>query len=209
MSSSTRRPSPTPTERGRRARGAIIDAACALVYDNGVAATSVDNVLEASGTGKSQFYHYFSGKQELLTAVIDRQLDRVLASQPRLESLSTWREFDQWAADIIAHHSTPAGPMACPLGCLVGEFDSEPLLARALDAAYRQWEAPLANGLRNLRDNGELRTAADPGRLAATTMAALQGGLMLAHLRGDVTVLADALTMALDNLKSHRARRSR
>ncbi|MPZ86451.1 MAG: TetR family transcriptional regulator [Actinophytocola sp.] len=209
MSSSTRRPSPTPTERGRRARDAIIDAACALVYDNGIAATSVDNVLAASSTGKSQFYHYFSGKQELLTAVIGRQLDRVLASQPRLEGLSTWREFDEWAADIIAHHSTPAGPMACPLGCLVGELDSEPLLARALDAAYRQWEAPLAHGLRTLRDRGELRTAADPDRLAATTMAALQGGLMLAHLRHDVTVLTDTLTMALDHLKSHRARRSR
>lgn len=197
------------TARGRRARDTIIDAACALVYDDGVAATSVDHVLAASGTGKSQFYHYFAGKQDLLAAVIGRQLDRVLASQPRLEGLSTWRDFDQWAADVVALHTTPAGPLACPLGCLVGELDSEPALARALDDAYRRWEAPLAAGLRTLRDNGELRTAADPDRLAASTMAALQGGLMLAHLRGDVTVLADALAMALDHLKSHRTHRSR
>lgn len=198
--------STAPTERGRRTREAIIDAACALVYDNGVAATSVDNVLAASNTGKSQFYHYFSGKQALLTAVIGRQLDRVLAGQPRLAGLSTWREFDEWATEIIALHRTSAGPLACPLGCLVGELDSEPTLARALDEAYRRWEAPLARGLRTLRDNGELRTTADPDRLAATTMAALQGGLMLAHLRGDITVLTDALTMALDHLKSHRTR---
>lgn len=197
------------TARGRRARDAIVEAACALVYDNGIAAASVDNVLAASNTGKSQFYHYFGSKQDLLTAVIARQLDRVLSSQPRLATLSSWREFDAWAADILAHHSTPAGPLACPLGCLVGELDSEPALAKALDNAYRQWEAPLAQGLRNLHDKGELRTTADPDRLAATTMAALQGGLMLAHLRGDVTILADALAMALDHLKSHRTHRSR
>lgn len=35
------------------------------MYSQGVEATSVDDVIEASGTGKSQVYHYFSDKTEL------------------------------------------------------------------------------------------------------------------------------------------------
>lgn len=208
MSSPARRTPALPrTERGRRTRDEIIDAACALVYEHGVSATSVDNVLSASGKGKSQFYHYFADKRELLAAVVDRQLELVLVAQPRLESLRTWRDFDAWAADVLAIHSTQAGPQACPLGCLVGELDSDRSLTVALNEAYRRWEQPLARGLRTLREDGELRSDADPDRLAAAMIAALQGGLMLAHLRGDVSVLSDALAMALDHVKAHRAPR--
>ena len=48
------------TTRGRERKGAIVEAAAALMYQRGVRATGVDEVLVASGAGKSQFYHYFS-----------------------------------------------------------------------------------------------------------------------------------------------------
>ena len=47
------------TQRGRRTREAIIRAAAGLMYERGVRATSVDDVLLAAQAGKSQFYHYF------------------------------------------------------------------------------------------------------------------------------------------------------
>jgi hypothetical protein len=76
----------------------------------------------------------------------------------------------------------------------------------ALDAAFRQWEAPLARGLRAMRDRGELVGDADPHRLAAMVIAALQGGILLARLRGDVGVLRDVLEGAVARLREcHRA----
>ncbi|MFF4755341.1 TetR/AcrR family transcriptional regulator [Streptomyces sp. NPDC002514] len=202
-SRATRRREPS-TEQGRRTRAAIVAAAGQLMYERGVAATSLDDVLNACGAGKSQLYHYFGGKQELVAAVIDHQLRGILANQPRLEHLQSWADFDGWAADLLALQAGPAGTAACPLGSLAGELDDDPDLHQELDAAFRTWESFLAGGLDRLRERGLLRADADPARLAAATMAALQGGLMLAHLRRDITPLQDALTMALAHLRSHR-----
>lgn len=192
------------TEQGRRTRAAIVAAAGQLMYERGVAATSLDDVLSACGAGKSQLYHYFGGKQELVTAVIDHQLRRILANQPRLQHLESWEDFDGWVTDLLALNTGPAGPAACPLGSLAGELDDDPGLCQELDAAFRTWESHLARGLERLRERGLLRDDADPARLAAATMAALQGGLMMAHLRRDITPLDDALTMALNHLRAHR-----
>lgn len=196
---------PTPvTERGRRTRAAIVDAAAELIYERGVAATVLDDVLASCGAGKSQLYHYFRGKRELVAAVVDRQLRQVLAAQPSLDEMKTWADFDAWAEDLLALHSGPDGPMACPLGSLAGELSDDPVLSHDLDDALRSWESHLARGLAQLRERGELRADAEPARLATTAMCALQGGLMLAHLRRDITPLRDALAMALAHLRANK-----
>lgn len=46
-----------------------------------VAGTSLDDVGSAAGVGRSQLYHYFSDKGELVRAVIARVTDDVLDAQ--------------------------------------------------------------------------------------------------------------------------------
>jgi TetR/AcrR family transcriptional repressor of nem operon len=195
------------TERGRRTRALIIDSAAALMYQRGVNATSLDDVLAAAGSGKSQMYHYFDGKADLVAAVIDRQLEFVLSTQrTALDGADSWEGIDAWAAHVVAMHSLPGGPFACPLGTIATELMNDDAYRPALDAAFRQWEAPLARGLRAMKDRGELVGDADPHRLAAMVIAALQGGILLARLRGDVGVLRDVLEGAVARLReSHRA----
>ncbi|WP_237160754.1 TetR/AcrR family transcriptional regulator, partial [Mycobacteroides abscessus] len=53
------------TAHGRRTRAAIVDAAAQMMYQKGVAATSLDDILAASSTGKSQLYHYFKDRSDL------------------------------------------------------------------------------------------------------------------------------------------------
>jgi hypothetical protein len=71
--------------------------------------------------------------------------------------------------------------------------------------AFARWEAPLIAGLRRMQESGELRPDADVTELADLTMAAIQGGLLLAQirrtpdqlrlaLRGARAALEDALT---------------
>nr|WP_192742655.1 TetR/AcrR family transcriptional regulator [Amycolatopsis roodepoortensis] len=184
-------------------RDAIVDAAAELMYVNGVAGTSVDKVLAASGAGKSQMYHYFKNKDQLVEAVIARFLENILGNQPTIFELHDWADFDQWASEILAIQTTPKGPIACPLGNLTGELGDDPKMAPLLDKAYREWESHLQRGLESLREQGKLAEDADPARLAQAAMSCVQGGLLMAHLRHDVTPIADALEIALDHLKSH------
>ncbi|MFD5247572.1 TetR/AcrR family transcriptional regulator [Amycolatopsis sp. NPDC058340] len=194
---------PAKTPQGRMTRDAIVDAAAELMYVHGVAGTSVDKVLAASGAGKSQMYHYFKNKDQLVEAVITRFLENILGNQPTIFELHDWADFDQWAREILAIQTTPKGPIACPLGNLTGELGDDPKMAPLLDKAYREWESHLQRGLESLREKGKLSEDADPARLAQAAMTCVQGGLLMAHLRHDVTPIADALKIALDHLKSH------
>jgi TetR/AcrR family transcriptional repressor of nem operon len=192
------------TARGKRTRDAIVDAAAQLMYVHGVAGTSVDKVLAASGAGKSQMYHYFKNKEQLVGAVIDRYLERILANQPAIFELSSWADFDTWTEQILDIHRRPGGPVACPLGNLAGELGDNPTIAPLVDQAYRRWESYLERGLIILRDKGELAPDTDPARLAQAAMTSVQGGLLLAHVRHDITALEDALRIALTHLHSFR-----
>ncbi|MEE3062663.1 MAG: TetR/AcrR family transcriptional regulator [Actinomycetota bacterium] len=197
--SSTARPLPV-TERGRRSRAAIIDAAAMLMYQRGVGLTTLDDVLAAAGAGKSQLYHYFDSKADLVAAVIERQLELVLAQQPTLEHIDSWEGIDGWVQGILAVHSAPGGPFACPLGTMASELKNDKIFAPLLDVAFRRWEAALARGLQRIQDRGGLVAEADPTRLATAVIAALQGGMLLARVRGDVTPLQDTLVGAVVQL---------
>ena len=146
LSGGTPKPLPT-TERGRRARADIVSAAAVLTYQRGVRATSLDDVLAAAGCGKSQLYHYFDGKADLLGAVIDRQLEFVLAAQPALTRIDSWETLDAWLADILAIHAQPGGPFACPLGTLAVELTNDDALRARLGRGIRTVDSTSGRGL--------------------------------------------------------------
>lgn len=50
----------------------------------GVANTTIDAVIEASKASKSQVYHYFANKDDLVLAVIQRQAECVLGTHEEL-----------------------------------------------------------------------------------------------------------------------------
>ena len=53
----------------RNTRGRIIQAAWQLFYRQGYDDTTVEEIIAASGTSRGSFYHYFEGKDALLSSV--------------------------------------------------------------------------------------------------------------------------------------------
>lgn len=53
----------------RNTRSKIVSAAWELFYENGYDDTTVDDIVERSGTSKGSFYHYFAGKDALLSSL--------------------------------------------------------------------------------------------------------------------------------------------
>lgn len=190
------------TAHGRRTRAAIIDAAAQMMYQKGVAATSLDDILAASSTGKSQLYHYFKDRSELVKAVVERQTELVLAAQPTLTQIDSMDGVEQWAQAILANHDVPGGPFGCPLGSMAAELKNDPAYQPALAAAFGQWQSLLADGLIRMQDRGHLDRREDPQRLAAAAvLATLQGGMLMGRATMDITVLRDSLEMALDSIR--------
>lgn len=53
----------------RNTRGKIVSAAWKLFYEQGYEDTTVEEIIELSKTSKGSFYHYFDGKDSLLSTL--------------------------------------------------------------------------------------------------------------------------------------------
>ncbi len=56
-------------KRAQTTKAKIVSAAWKLFYEQGYEDTTVDDIVYESGTSKGSFYHYFSGKDMLLSSL--------------------------------------------------------------------------------------------------------------------------------------------
>lgn len=197
------------TARGAATKARIVAAAASLVQEQGVAGTSLDDVMAVTGTSKSQLYHYFANKDALIREVITTQLSRVIAAQePDLDAIDSWEGLQRWCDHLVAMSRARQGVGGCPLGSLVGELAERSDSARhVLAQCFAEWQAHLSKGFAAMRDNGDLAAGADPAELALTVMSALQGGLLMAQTMRSTRPLELTLNMALGHLSAYRRRR--
>ena len=194
------------TDKGRATRNRVLDAATALVFEHGVAATTLDDVRAAANVSKGQLYHYFADKEDLVHAVIDRTVQQVLDAQPALSDLSTWTAISKWFDDLVEIQNARHAVGGCPIGGLAGQLAETDEQARhALAQGFDRWQEPLRSGLETMRSRRKLRPDADPARLATATLAAIEGGLVLTQTRRDPHQLRIALDAAYIYLRSFAA----
>ncbi len=191
------------THRGRHSKARIVSVAALLMYQRGVSATSLEDILAASGTGKSQFYHYFTDKDALITEVLAHQLEGILEDQSHY-ALDSWNGIATWFQKMIEWHESQRHLQGCPLGSIAAQAVSqgEPLRLSAAQA-FTRWESTLADALEAMRCRGELDSEADPTALAETVIAIVEGGYFLSSIKRDPRPMRGALQAGLDHLKSH------
>jgi TetR/AcrR family transcriptional regulator, transcriptional repressor for nem operon len=192
------------TARGALTRERIVRAAAELMHANGVAGTTIDQVIEASGTSKSQLYHYFDDKDALVTAVIKMQAARVMQRQePHLEQLSSLQGLRRWRDAVVRFVDERHGAHGCEIGSLASELTDRSEPARILiNATFQSWESYLAAGIRRMQERGELDTRADPAELATGIVAAYQGGYLLSQTARTAQPMALALDLAIRNVET-------
>jgi TetR/AcrR family transcriptional regulator, transcriptional repressor for nem operon len=193
------------TRKGLATRARIVAAAAELMFRHGVAGTSTEDVRAAAQVSNSQLYHYFADKSALVRAVIEHQADEIIGGQrPLLDELDSLAAFRQWRDMLVDVQRQRHCEGGCPLGSLSSELAETDEPARtALAASFDRWAAPIRDGLRRMRDRGELRPDADVDQLALGTLAALQGGLLLTQAQRDAAPLEAALDLAISQISCH------
>ena len=191
------------TARGRQTRAAIIETASNLMYLRGARATSLDDVLEAAGCGKSQLYHYFNGRSDLLAAVVEHQLETILGDQARFE-IDTWSGLRAWFESLVIRQQEQ-GFRGCPLGGLTAELPAEDNELRDVVAAsFARWEEELTAAFARMQQRGELKRSQRPDELARHVLSAIQGGYLLSTIRREPEPMREALNAALEHLEEPR-----
>ncbi len=192
------------TARGRETRAAIIEAAATLMYRRGVRTTSLDDVLHEAGCGKSQLYHYFSGRSDLLAAVVDHQLQGILGNQATFR-LDAWSGLRAWFESLIERQQGQ-DYCGCPLGSLVAELlaEDDSLLRDVVAGAFARWEEELALAFARMRETGRLAPTAGPDELARHVLSAIQGGYLLSSVHRHPEAMREALNAAFEHVRRSR-----
>jgi TetR/AcrR family transcriptional repressor of nem operon len=195
------------TSRGAATRARIVESASELMFAQGVTPTTLDEVMAASGTGKSQFYQHFSDKTDLVREVVAFRATQVLERERGyLERVDTLSGLDRWRIAVVQRVTTRRGAYGCELGSLASELADHDEDARvALAQHFATWEALIVAALERMRDKHVLRADSDPQILATGIMASLQGGYLLAQMAKDARPMHTALEMAFDRVRSFAA----
>jgi TetR/AcrR family transcriptional repressor of nem operon len=196
------------TRKGLATRARIVDVAARLVFQRGVANTSIDQVRCAAGVGGSQISHYFRDKRDLIRHVVAARRNDVQAfhAQPQLAALDSIDALQAWADACVADIDAVYRVGGCVYGSLAGELiDADDEIHDDLSAGYDQWIELFQDGLTAMRRRGGLRADADPRHLAVSLVIAHQGGAMLTHATGDAEPLRVAVNAAVDYVRSFAA----
>jgi TetR/AcrR family transcriptional regulator, transcriptional repressor for nem operon len=194
------------TDRGRRTRRRIVAAASEVVAEKGALGASLDEVGARAPASRSQLYHYFDDKNDLLLAVAEATNGTVLEGQRDLfEHLDTWDGLVRWADALVALQQERGGQGGCPIANLLGQLgERDDAIRVVLASGFDRWEANIRAGLVAMVSSGELRPDADAAWLATSTLASVQGGLVLSQARRDPLALRRALDGALALIGSYR-----
>ena len=192
------------TGRGRASRERIVERAAELFAERGVAETSLDEVLAAAGAGKSQLYHYFRGRDDLVEAAVGLRCAQVLAGLTQaLGSVASLAGLEQALAGFVAGFEQMGLP-GCPIGSLATEVAGRNEGARLqAAAAFDAWERLFADALERMRERGELRPEASPAVLATALLASIEGGLVLSQTRKDPASLHLAVEAGLGQVRAY------
>ena len=178
-------------------RAQIVDAAMAVMTSRGFQQTSVDDVIREAGLcGKAHFYHYFKSKEELGYAVLRRQFESFadeglgILRDPLVDPLERLDRFMDW---VVESNTDCECSAMGPCGGLAAEMAKQHEgFRKQVDAVFEGWTAQLQALLWEARP--QLRSDADPGRMARFMVATLEGAFFMSRVKQESTVLDGVAT---------------
>ncbi|MFG2601438.1 TetR/AcrR family transcriptional regulator [Streptomyces sp. NPDC048462] len=185
---------------------ATLEAVVRLFWKQGVAATGVQDIVNATGLNRSSLYSTYGGKQQLYLAALNRYV--AARSQPVFRQLAEDRRGLPAVADFFRSliSARTSGEHA-RWGCLVSNAhagaESGDLDVRAvLDRHHQGLCAALRSALEAARRDGQLAPSVDPVS-AADLLALLAYGVNTrSQAGGDARSLSRTVDAALDSLRA-------
>ncbi|NWF25703.1 TetR/AcrR family transcriptional regulator [Streptomyces sp. PKU-EA00015] len=184
----------------------LIEATRELLWERGYVGTSPKAIQQQAGAGQGSMYHHFSGKPDLALAAIRRTADDLrAAAEAVLDGPGTAHE--RIAAYLLRERDVLRG---CPVGRLTMDPDvvASDALRAPLDETLAWLRGRLAAVVDEGRESGELSAALIPSEVAATIVATVQGGYVLARASGSTAAFDAGVRGLLALLAPPSARRS-
>lgn len=181
--------------KGAATRARILIEAKGLFHRKGFSATTVNDLLAATGTTKGNLYFHFSGKDQVALEVLQE------ASEEFLQFLDEALTGETPGAALENFFRQALEKNRCRRfvgGCLFGNTaleasDTQPELAAVVSKLFAAWIDRLRQTLAAAQDAGQVRADLSAAQLAELVVAALEGGIMQSRLNKQEGPLARTL----------------
>lgn len=173
----------------------LIESTRELLWERGYVGTSPKAIQQRSGVGQGSMYHHFSGKPELALAAVRRTAEQMRQTAER-ELAGPGTAVERVSRYLRRERDVLRG---CPIGRLTQdpEVVASPQLRAPLDETFEWLRGRLADALAEGQARGEIAPGLDTGDIAATLVAVLQGGYVLARAAGSAAPFDQAVSGAL------------
>jgi len=175
---------------GSQTRIRLLDTAERLIETNGFAATSVDQILEASGSSKGAFFHHFESKRALAHALVGRYVDADLAmlqagldaadgvADPADRLLAFLAFYENWSGDLTAE-------AACLYIAVITERDLlDEQTSAEVERAIVGWRTSVAELIRDAYASASVTDGPDPEELADQLFVTFEGAYLVCRALG-------------------------
>jgi AcrR family transcriptional regulator len=191
--------------RGTETKLRIIRAAADLFHKQGARATSPDQVIEASGTGKGQFYHYFKNKDGLVHEVLLHHLEAIESgTAPVNYEITSWDDLERWLAAHVEAQKSFRMTRGCPFGTIGNEVtENDDLIRSDMNLLFEIVKNKLASFFSREKGAGRLAKEADEVQLAELCLATVQGGMLLGKIRRSAKPVEATFRELLAHLKRY------
>lgn len=187
------------SNQGFETRLRIIGAAADLFHKQGVHATSPDDIIEASNTGKGQFYHYFQNKEGLVHEVLQTHLEAIrTGTAPVNYEIDSWEDLEAWFKAHLQLQKNFRMARGCPFGTIGNEItENDELIRQDLCLIFEVVRNKLAAFFIKLRAEGAIAKNTNVKALADFCIATIQGAMLMGKIdrnsRPVETTIAEAL----------------
>jgi AcrR family transcriptional regulator len=198
----------TRSTQGADTKLRIIQIAADLFHKQGVAATSPDKIIEASGTGKGQFYYYFKNKEGLVHEVLQHYLEVIkTGASPIHYEIESWPDLEKWFLAHVELQKAFRMTRGCPFGTIGNEVtENDELIRQDLSLIFELVRAKLAAFFIREKAKGRISKRVDEGQLADYCIAVAQGAMLMGKVKRDSRLVEAAMQEALSHLKTYLAK---
>jgi AcrR family transcriptional regulator len=191
--------------KGADTRLRIIQVAADLFHKQGVRATSPDEIIEASATGKGQFYYYFKSKEGLVHEVLLHHLGAIKKGDaPVNYEINSWPDLERWFQAHVELQKRYKMTRGCPFGTVGNELtENDGLIRQDLRHLFEVVRNKLATFFVREKAQGRLVKEANEENLAAFCIATVQGAMLMGKIERDSRTVEVAFREALVYLKRY------
>ncbi len=173
----------------------LLAEAARLVHKRGFDATTINDLVKATGLKKGCLYFHFSGKDELSLAILEKArsdffafLDSILAGKTPGDCLNNLFK------GILDAQRDAGFSGGCIFGNTALEMsDKDKRLSAFVSKVFEEANEKVRKIVKAAQVSGQVRTDVPSGTLARHIVMAVEGGIMLARLEKSGKPLRDCL----------------